>query len=76
MAYEHFNVKMSELYEELDAVLHSLSYTHYMMVMDPSDKTIAEYEQMIDREKSVRQKIGNLNAEEMRQRSIDAGLTI
>ena len=46
------------LYEELDAANHSISYCTHLMEVDPSDRTIAEYEKALDYAASIRMEIG------------------
>ncbi len=75
-AYNTFTVAMNEALEELRAAEHSVSFTAHVMEMDPSDRSIADYEKALDYASAARRKIGEINDAEMRQRSIDASLKI
>lgn len=74
MAYEKFQTRREELYEALYAAQHSVSYTHHLMEIDPSDKTISDYEKALDYADKIRREIGLNSDAENEQRSIDAGI--
>tara|TARA_R110000737_G_scaffold297464_2_gene304190 strand:- start:658 stop:897 length:240 start_codon:yes stop_codon:yes gene_type:complete len=73
-AYKTFNDQMQIASKALDAAQHSLSLCLHMMECEPSERSICDYEAAIQSEKKAREEIGNINAAEMHQRSIDAGL--
>lgn len=72
--YAAFKTARLDLYENLEAAEHSVSLTAHIMEIDPSDRTIADYELALDRARAIRTQIGANSDAEMRQRSIDAGL--
>lgn len=63
-------------YDELTAALHSVSFTAYVMEMEPTDKHIEQYERALDAAEAARRKIGEIHAADMQQRSIDASLAV
>lgn len=59
---------MQYLFDKLDAAFHSTFEAARMMEIDPSDRTIAEYESCLDREAVIRREIGEaLDAEKKAQ---------
>lgn len=74
MPYTAFKTAMTDLYDALYAAEHSVSFTAHIMEMDPTDRSIADYEASLDRAAAVRAQIGDLHNAEMHQRSVDAGL--
>lgn len=76
MAYEAFQARREELYNLLDAAIHSVSYAAHMMEMDPSDKTISGYEAALDYAAKIRRQVGENSAAEDLLRSEHAGLAI
>jgi len=71
-AYTSFKTAMASAYENLDAAIHSVSYCHHLMQIDPNDSTIQGYENALEYEKAAREQIGRINAAELNARSRDA----
>lgn len=69
---DRFHTDFSDLYEALDAALHSVSYAAHLMDIDPSDVTIAGYEQALDYAARVRNQIGERHAADMARRELIA----
>ena len=72
--YEHFNTEFRNLCAKLTAAQAGIAAAWRAMEANPTDETIAAYEEALDRAKAIRQAIGANTDAEMRQRSIDAGL--
>ena len=64
---------MTALYKQLDAANHSVSLCAHMMEIDPSDRTIADYEKALDYAASIRAKIGSENRAELHRLDVRSG---
>jgi hypothetical protein len=73
--YKIFADQLVIAYDNHDASLHSLSLCYHMMEIDPSDRSILDYENAIQSEKSARAKIGEINNAEMSAREKDASFS-
>ena len=71
--YEAFHTEFSNLCAKLDAAKAHIVAAYRAMEANPTDQTIAAYEDALDRADAVRQAIGINNDAEMRQRDIDSG---